>query len=136
MERAVQETCVEAAESGLLASAHDLSEGGLAVAAAESAFAGPGRLGCRLDLDGGLRPDALLFGEAQSRILVTVAAAGLPALLELAAKRGVPAAVVGEVGGPAIRIAQKGSVLIDVPVDAARAAWMDAIPAYFKIGEG
>jgi len=134
-ERAVQETCLEAAESGLLASAHDLSEGGLAVAAAESAFASPGRFGCRLDLDGGLRPDALLFGEAQSRILVTVGPAAVPALLTIAAKRGVPAAVVGEVGGAAIRIAQKGAVLIDVPVDAARAAWMDAIPAYFKIRE-
>jgi phosphoribosylformylglycinamidine synthase subunit PurL len=135
-ERAVQETCLEAAESGLLASAHDLSEGGLAVAAAESAFASPGRLGCRLDLDGGLRPDALLFGEAQSRILVTVGPAAVPALLAIAAKRGVPAAVVGEVGGAAIRIAQKGVVLIDVPLDAARTAWMDAIPSYFKIREG
>jgi phosphoribosylformylglycinamidine synthase len=134
-ERAVQETCLEAAEAGLLASAHDLSEGGLAVAAAECAFAAPGRFGCRLELEGGIRADALLFGEAQSRILVTVEPALLPALLDLAAKRGVAASRIGTIGGDRIRIAVAGAVPVDLPVEEARTIWSGAIPAYFKAKE-
>jgi phosphoribosylformylglycinamidine (FGAM) synthase-like enzyme len=105
------------------------------VAAAESAFAAPGRLGCRLDLEGGIRADALLFGEAQSRILVTVEPARLPDLLDLAAKRGVAAAKIGTVGGNRVRIACAGTAPVDMPVEEARASWSGAIPAYFKIRE-
>ena len=136
VERAVQETCLAAAEEGLLASAHDLSEGGLAVAAAECAFAAAGRLGCRLDLAFALRPDALLFGEGQSRILVTAAPDKAGAVLELAAKRGAPASRVGEVGGDGIRIACSGEILVDLPAAEAHALWSGAIPAYFAIKEG
>jgi phosphoribosylformylglycinamidine synthase len=66
-----------AIRQGLVASAHDCSDGGLWVALAESALAG--RLGCEVDLglapqDSGLTPTALLFGESQGRFVVTVAA--------------------------------------------------------------
>ena len=57
-------------------------------------------------------------------------------MLELAAKRGVPASRVGEVGGDGIRIACGGEILVDLPAAEAHALWSGAIPAYFAIKEG
>lgn len=83
----------------------------------------------------GLRPDAALFAESQSRILVTVKPGDEAALLDLAAKDGVPAAVIGRTGGRNIQIAQDGRTLVDVPVAEARDVWMKAIPNFFKTAE-
>ena len=66
----VQRQVAELIREGLIASAHDASEGGLFVALMESAMAGD--LGFDLTTDGEIRPDAFLFGESQSRIVVTV----------------------------------------------------------------
>jgi phosphoribosylformylglycinamidine synthase len=66
----VQRQVAELIREGLIASAHDASEGGLFVALMESAMAGD--LGFDLTSDGEIRPDAFLFGESQSRIVVTV----------------------------------------------------------------
>jgi phosphoribosylformylglycinamidine synthase subunit PurL len=132
-EKAVHEVCLEAAEAGLLESAHDLSEGGLAVAVAESAFHGPAGIGCELELHDSLRFDALLFGETQSRVLVTVKPAKLKQLRALSEAKGVAATVVGATGGPRIQIRHNEQVLVDVPVEHARRAWLDAIPNHFKI---
>ncbi len=131
VEKAAQEACLRAAEAGWLESAHDLSEGGLAVAAAECAFHSPGGLGCSIEVGGELRADAALFGEAPSRILVTVKPERLDDLLELGRDLGVPAAVIGRVGGPSLRISRNGREIVNVPVRDARAVWMDAIPRRF-----
>jgi len=131
VEKAVQEACLRAAEAGWLESAHDLSEGGLAVAAAECAFHSPGGLGCQIEIGGELRADAALFGESPSRILVTVKPERLDDLLELGREIGVPAAVIGRVGGPALRFSRQGREIVNVPVQDARAVWMDAIPRRF-----
>jgi len=66
----VQRQVAELIREGLIASAHDASEGGLFVALMESAMAGD--LGFDLTSDSEIRPDAFLFGESQSRIVVTV----------------------------------------------------------------
>ena len=132
-EKAVHEVCLEAIEAGLLESAHDLSEGGLAVAVAESAFHSAAGIGCELELHDALRFDALLFGETQSRVLVTVKLAKLKQLRALAEAKGVAASVVGATGGTRIQIRHKERVLVDVPVEHARRAWLDAIPNHFKI---
>ena len=132
-EKAVHEVCLEAIEAGLLESAHDLSEGGLAVAVAESAFHSAAGIGCELELHDALRFDALLFGETQSRVLVTVKPAKLKQLRALAEAKGVAASVVGATGGTRIQIRHKERVLVDVPVEHARRAWLDAIPNHFKI---
>ena len=62
-ELAVQKACLEAAEAGLLLSAHDCSDGGLAVTLAESCFSSLGRdaIGAEIDLEGEIGPTALLF---------------------------------------------------------------------------
>jgi phosphoribosylformylglycinamidine synthase II len=130
-ERAVQEVCLRAAEAGWLRSAHDLSEGGLAVAAAECAFLSPEGLGCSIGVEDGLRTDEALFGEAPSRVLVTAEPGRRSDILGLAKEMGVPASVVGTVGGNALRFTRGGTSLVDVAVREARTAWTDGIPRLF-----
>jgi len=103
--------------AGLVKSAHDCSEGGFAVALAESCISHqiaretPKLLGATVDLSeiNADRLDAMLFGEAQSRIIVSVSGANLNRTLELAREMGVSANRIGEVGGAklGIQIAQQ-----------------------------
>jgi len=132
-EKRNQDMLLEAIDAKLVRSAHDLSEGGLAVALAECAFAGGAGVGCAIRLDGGPRGDALLFGESQSRLLVTCGRAALGRLLELAAARGVPAAVIGRTGGSDIAVTQGGREILRVPVEKAFRAWKDSLPGFFKV---
>ncbi|HWV56651.1 MAG TPA: phosphoribosylformylglycinamidine synthase subunit PurL [Longimicrobiales bacterium] len=100
-ERALQETVLELAAAGVLRSAHDCAEGGLAVCLAESAIADPERpLGVDVELRDDLPIPALLFGEAQGRIVVTCDAGHVPTILETARRHGVPASEIGRVGEP------------------------------------
>jgi phosphoribosylformylglycinamidine synthase len=132
-EKRNQEFVLEAIEAGLLRSAHDLSEGGLAVAFAECAFHAPGRLGAEIEIAGDLRDDALLFGESQSRVLVTCRKADLAKLRELAAARGVPAQSVGRTGGADLIVKRQGREVLRVPVETAYRAWKDSLPGYFRV---
>jgi phosphoribosylformylglycinamidine synthase len=132
-EKKVQALCLDAIGLGLLQSAHDLSEGGLAVALAESCFHGLKGLGCVVDLEAGLRPDAMIFGESHSRIVVSVRPADLDRLLDLARERKAPAAAIGKVYGESIVVGLAGRKLVDVPVREAFKAWKNAVPDLFKI---
>ncbi len=131
-EKKVQELCLQAMEAGLLGSAHDLSEGGLTVALAECSFMAKGMTGCRIDLKSAIRPDALLFGETQSRILVTCREKDLDALAGLARKIGAKAKVIGRTGGDSIVITRNGKRLVDIKVAEACSRWKNAIPEYFR----
>jgi phosphoribosylformylglycinamidine synthase len=112
----------EGAERRILRSAHDASEGGLAVALAECTFRGaePG-VGGRFELPGALRPDVLLFSETPSRAVVTTR--DELRLAELARRRGVPWARIGVAGGERLTLAAAGRTLVDLPVSALHAAW-------------
>jgi phosphoribosylformylglycinamidine synthase len=112
---------------GLIRSAHDVASGGLAVALAESTFTGPDVVGATIELRGGIRPDALLFGESTGRVITTTSDA--EALLELARERGVPAEHVGETGGERLWVGPaRGEPWIDVRIDGLRERWRRAIP--------
>ena len=108
IEAAVQSACLEAIELGLVKSAHDCSEGGIVVALAECCFgAQGGARGADVDLRGAgsiMRKDALLFGESQSRIIVSCSPENARRICEIAKKHGAPAAVIGTVGGQELRI--------------------------------
>jgi phosphoribosylformylglycinamidine synthase len=122
-ERAVQEVCLDAIRSGLARSAHDCADGGLAVALAECCMTGPGApQGARLAIPGDLRPDALLFGESASRIVLSARPADAARVQELARARGVPCARLGEVGGPALILEGKGFA-VSLPVETLREVW-------------
>jgi phosphoribosylformylglycinamidine (FGAM) synthase-like enzyme len=98
-EAALHRAALAAIRAGLVRSAHDCAEGGLAVALAESAFGDPARpFGVQVDLGDDLPTPALLLGEAQSRIVVSCAPESVEALLALAREHGVPAGVIGRVG--------------------------------------
>ncbi len=122
-ERGVQRACLEAIRHGIVRSAHDCSEGGLAVALAESCLGGAvGAIGADLELGGTIRPDALLFGESQSRIIVSLKAAHWPRLQEIAAAHRVPLYRLGTVGGTRFRI-RGAKFALDLPIKEVERAW-------------
>jgi phosphoribosylformylglycinamidine synthase len=111
---------LEAIEIGILNSAHDLSEGGLAVAVAESCFTPNGPVGVKIgSLYGRIREDALLFGESQSRAIVSLDRENVYILGNIALKHGVPMQVIGEVGGDGLLM----DGLINIPISRAYEAW-------------
>ncbi|MFM7360965.1 MAG: AIR synthase related protein, partial [Cyanobium sp.] len=127
LEGSVQAFLREAIAAGLVASAHDLSDGGLAVAAAECCLAGG--LGAQLQLPAGTgRPDRLLFAEGGARLLVSVPAAQAQAWSETLTASGVPALPLGEVAGSALTIRRGPEVLLTLPVADLRRGYEEAIP--------
>ncbi|GED30360.1 phosphoribosylformylglycinamidine synthase subunit PurL [Brevibacillus centrosporus] len=125
-EAAVQKATLAAIRQGLVKSAHDLSEGGLGVALAESCF-GEG-FGAKVSLESELRPDVLLFSESQSRILLSTSEGKAQALLALAAQHGVPAKQIGTTGGDKLVINVNGTEAVNASIQEVKAAWKDAIP--------
>jgi phosphoribosylformylglycinamidine synthase len=131
-EKQVHDVCIEAIEKGLLHSAHDISEGGLAVCIAECAFLGDNRAGCTLHLKDRIRSDALLFGESQSRIIVTVKPENKDALIKIAQDQNVPIEEIGTTGGKNITICHSEKKIIDLPVQKSYTTWKQTIPDHFK----
>lgn len=132
IEKKVQQVCIEAIEKGIVQSAHDISEGGLTVCVAECAFLGEDRWGCTLNLTDNVRSDALLFGESQSRIVVTTKPENKKEMMELAQNKEVPIEEIGIAGGEKITIYHKNKKIIDITVLEAFEAWKQAIPDNFK----
>ena len=133
-EAAVQALCREGILGGFIRSAHDLSEGGLGMALAESCLASPAsRLGARVRLpEGSGRADGRLFGESASRILVSVPPASEGRLREAAERAGVGLAAIGAAAGSALRVdAPDGFPLLDVELSALQAAWCGALDEVF-----
>jgi phosphoribosylformylglycinamidine synthase subunit PurL len=117
-ERRLHELVLDLNDRQLLRSAHDVAEGGLAVALAECAMAGDVRFGIDVALEDSLEPAALLFGEAQGRIIVSCASELAGAVVEAAGRAGVPASRIGTVAERDGRfVVQTGAgANIDLPV--------------------
>ncbi len=133
LEQRVHRTCREAIARGLIHSAHDPSEGGLAVCLAESSMLSPSLLGCEIDLEDEIRTDALLFGEGQSRIIVSLEENKLPVLLRLARRNGIKAKTIGRVAGRSLIIRKRGREIVRLPVKRMSEVWRGAIPRAFSI---
>src|SRR5262249_20518659 len=134
-ERRLQLLLVGAARGGLLRSAHDCAEGGLAVALAEAAIGGPyakRSLGARLDLERyaeGLPPERVLFGEDGARAVVSCAPGAVKALTALAGEHGVPAFAAGTVSAPEGRLELRiTDRMLTWDTIALRRIYYDAIP--------
>ena len=134
LERRVHEFVLEAIANGLLHSAHDCAEGGIAIALAESCLLGD--IGAWVGIDelgeirelgqlGGLieKEAGILFGESQSRFLISFAREALVRLHELAGRHSVPLRGLGSVGGE--RVCVTGC--IDVPLREVRRAHEGAL---------
>ncbi|MEO6872565.1 MAG: phosphoribosylformylglycinamidine synthase subunit PurL [Chthoniobacterales bacterium] len=127
-EIALQNALRELIQAGKIRSAHDCSEGGIAVALAESCFNPAGSLGATIDLGATtfLRLDQILFNETQSRIVISCVPENADAVLELLASRDVPAARLGTVGGDTLKLMVAGETL-RWPIAELHADWHDAI---------
>ncbi len=124
LEKQVQDACLKLAEAGLLKSAHDCSDGGLAVAIAESCFSSLGReaVGADIKLESSdVSNEAVLFGESPSRIVISYAAEKLETVKDLVGD--CPFAVIGNVGDDVLRISIGDDEAISSPVSELEAAW-------------
>ncbi len=124
-EKAIQDTTLEAIRLGLIKSAHDCADGGLAVALAECCISErENQIGAKISLDENFRPDALLFNEVQSRIIVSVAEENGEKLVELCAKNDIPVSAIGRVGGDNLIIDN----LINLPLEKMSDAYYNSLP--------
>jgi phosphoribosylformylglycinamidine synthase len=136
-ERALQGLLVSLATERLVRSAHDCSDGGLAVALAECCFDTAGA-GAEVSIEGTAiarqpapNQAAALFGESASRAIVSASTDNVTEVLQRAAAAGVPARVIGETGGNRLRIAVAGATIVDLPVEEAERVWSTAIEQRF-----
>ena len=121
-------------QSGLVKSAHDCSEGGLGVAIAESCISQliaretPRLIGAMIDLSGinDLRLDALVFGETQSRVVISCNALDAVKVVERAKLMGVPAVQIGKVGGDKLTVKTAGGEF-SAPLTELHDAWWNSI---------
>ncbi len=109
-----------AVRSGVVAAAHDVSEGGLGCALAECAIAGG--VGIRVELEADGDDEASLFGEGPGRFVLAGPAAEIARIVDEARGGGVPAAVIGEAGADEIQIAVGGTA-VELALDRAARAW-------------
>jgi phosphoribosylformylglycinamidine synthase II len=122
-----------AIRSGGVRSAHDLAEGGLLVALAECVVGSAGRLGASVELAGGHgRLDGLLFGESQSRALLTAHADQAGALVSLLESEGVPVRRIGAVGGGDLAVTVLGSGSFKWKAETLYGIWNDALGSYLS----
>jgi phosphoribosylformylglycinamidine synthase subunit PurL len=124
-ELAVQQAVLRAAELGLLHSAHDCSDGGLAVALAESSFSSLNRagLGADVDLTGTLPAHARLFSESPSRIIVSFDESALGKMEEIAARANCPLTFLGRTNVGLLRIEADGEEIVNLHIDELESAW-------------
>ncbi|VVM06743.1 partial phosphoribosylformylglycinamidine synthase, partial [Methylacidimicrobium cyclopophantes] len=110
-ERALSSSLRSLIGKGLVRSAHDLSDGGLAIALLESSLAGPEIRGAELSLPVSMAAEDLLFGESQGRVLITVSSEDLPAVEEECARREIEILRIGRITGSSLRLEQGGQRL-------------------------
>jgi phosphoribosylformylglycinamidine synthase II len=129
-ERALIALLVRATGERLLQSAHDCSDGGLAVTLAECAF-DTGGIGLEADAAAAGSAAATLFGESASRAVVSVKPEHVGRLMSMAAELGVPAARIGRTGGPRIVISIAGTPELSCSLEDAEQRWTNALGRYF-----
>ncbi|WP_091837422.1 phosphoribosylformylglycinamidine synthase subunit PurL [Marininema halotolerans] len=125
-EKALQSTVLHLIQTKTVSSAHDLSTGGLAVALAEAAFANA--LGVHMDVKTDLETIPYLFGESQSRVLLSLPKESVAKAISMADEKGVPWCQLGEVRGDRLSITINGSEVISQPVSRLQTIWEEAIP--------
>jgi len=126
-EKHLQDCLVVLAAEGAVQSAHDISDGGLAVTVAESCFAADG-LGANAKLEENGPAETALFGERGARAIVSVSSPKLARVLELARQYKVAAQQIGQVTrGDAFRIEYRGRAVIDSSVETLRDAWAHSL---------
>ncbi|MBA3637708.1 MAG: phosphoribosylformylglycinamidine synthase subunit PurL [Acidobacteriota bacterium] len=131
-ERSLIELLGRAASAKLLRSAHDCSDGGIAVTLAECTFDAAG-VGCEVDVPAAAtRLDSTLFSESASRVVVSATPEQTDAVLQLAKEAGVAARVIGQTGGTRLKITVAGQSAIDCDVREAENRWSSVLEGFFQ----
>ena len=139
-ERALQRLITSSTSEGLLESAHDCAEGGVAITLAECCFESGG-IGLEVSVPlvsvgDGSRSDlslaATLFGESASRVVVSMPESETAELLRRANEAGVPARVVGRTGGSRFRLSVDGTPAVDCSLAEIEGVWKDGLSRYFE----
>ena len=127
-ESALQKAVIEMIGAGLIESAHDCSEGGIAVTLAESGFAN--RVGVKVDLASqSLPPEFVLFGEDASRIVVSCDQSQLSRIKQVAGKYGLSAEPIGETVSEQVEIKLDGRVVVSATVSELRDLYESSLAA-------
>ncbi len=124
-EKRVHHAILKAIDLGLISSAHDCSDGGLAVCLAESCILG--KLGASVSLAANCAPAAALFAETQSRIVVSLSVDHLGALREIVDEVQVQSTVLGKVGGDRMRVRVNDVEVMNLAVSEMETLWRGAI---------
>jgi phosphoribosylformylglycinamidine synthase len=130
IERVVQEACRAAIGAGLVRSAHDSAEGGLAVALAEACVSGPRPVGAEIALASAASLPLALFGEGPSRIVLSVPAHAERHFERLMGEFTVPWRWIGRVGGDRLVIRTGGAPVISVSLQESAQAWRSGFERY------
>jgi len=128
-ELAVQTACLRAADAGLLRSAHDCADGGLAVTLAECCFSSLNRevFGADIDLTGDYDVVTRLFSESPSRIIISFDESSLGDIEEIVAAASCPMTLLGNVGADRLRIESDGEEVIQLDVSEMESAWRSSL---------
>ena len=130
-EAALQKAVIELIQQGVAESVHDCSEGGLAVALAEKAFAKG--IGARVNIaSNGLPPEFVLFGEDASRIVLSCDLADVVRLQQIAEKYGIAADVLGETIPERLEISLDGRVVVSASVSELGIAYESALESALR----
>ncbi|MDH5526306.1 MAG: phosphoribosylformylglycinamidine synthase subunit PurL [Nitrospirota bacterium] len=133
--RATNDAVLKLMDTGCVKSCHDLAEGGLAVALAESAIGG--RIGCQVGIESnGLRRDEVLFSESPSRFILTVSPANRDVMTETLTESGVAFAELGWVRGDRIQMGIDRKLTVDVALAAAADTFKNSIAKTLEGGAG
>jgi phosphoribosylformylglycinamidine synthase len=131
-EAALQKCTIELIKAGVVESAHDISEGGLAVALAESGFRDGA--GVKVELAASELPaEYVLFGEDASRILVSCDPGHVSGIKQVAEKHGIAAEVIGQTTTGLFEISISGKPVVSTNIGDLRTAWDSALERYLHV---
>ena len=131
LERSVHNTVYNAIKKGLIHSAHDCSEGGLAVALAECCISDKENMvGAIIDsINFRIRKDALLFGETQSRIIISCEKKSVKKITDIANKFNTPFHTIGKIEGRSLKISIGKKEVVNLSVDSLAKVWRGSLKA-------
>lgn len=129
-EKKFQDAILSLIQKGKIKSAHDISEGGLAVCLAECCF-GDKKLGATIKLNSPERPDITLFNETQTRAVITTSQKNLSSILNYFKKQNIPAELIGKTGGPNLTI-QLPNKKLTLPIAKLHRTYENSLPTLLK----
>jgi len=136
LEKKIQNVCLNLADEFLLKSAHDCSDGGLAIAIAESCFSSLNRkaTGAEIRLKNErLSTESLLFGESPSRIVISFKAEDLERVSAIASETDCPFEVIGTVGGEDLKIKLNESEIVSASIAELENAWKNSLENQLEV---